>query len=365
MTMGERSLSKPPGDVFYPRVVALLATLVLGYLLYLILLPFLGPVVWAMFLAFLLQPLHRWLVRRLRGREGVSAILPTMVTLVLLIGPIAGLGAAFISQAGLLLNGAQTLLAERGANSLELTQIPGLSSAMQWLDRYFNVSAAQVQSWAIEGVRAVLQLLASKGGELFLGALGTVMGFTLTMFMLYFFVRDGVRMFEAAKLLIPLSPQRRKKLLEHLGNVTTAVVLGTGLTALLQGTLVGVAFAIVGLPSPVVFGALSALLALLPVGGTAFVWAPATVALALQSRWFAAVFMLVWGLLLVGTIDNLLRPVLVSGRAPIGTLTVFIGVLGGVAAFGTIGLFLGPVVLALVIALLRFIVELRQEIESA
>jgi predicted PurR-regulated permease PerM len=92
---------------------------------------------------------------------------------------------------------------------------------------------------------------------------------------------------------------------------------------------------------------------------------PATIVLAAQGRWFAAAFLLIWGLLLVGTIDNLLRPVLVSGRAPIGTLTVFIGVLGGVTAFGTIGLFLGPVVLALVIALLRFIIEVREEIESA
>jgi Predicted permease len=99
---------------------------------------------------------------------------------------------------------------------------------------------------------------------------------------------------------------------------------------------------------------------LLPVGGTAIVWAPAAIVLAAQGRWGAAIFMVLWGALLVGLVDNIVRPMLVSGRASVGTLTVFIGVLGGISAFGAIGLFLGPVVLALIIALIRFMLDLRR-----
>jgi predicted PurR-regulated permease PerM len=90
------------------------------------------------------------------------------------------------------------------------------------------------------------------------------------------------------------------------------------------------------------------------------VWVPAALVLALQGRWGATIFMVIWGGLLVSLVDNVVRPMLVSGRAAVGTLTVFIGVLGGVAAFGAIGLFLGPVVLALIIALIRFALELRR-----
>jgi predicted PurR-regulated permease PerM len=107
-----------------------------------------------------------------------------------------------------------------------------------------------------------------------------------------------------------------------------------------------------------VFGVLAALLALVPLAGTPVVWVPAVLVLALQQRWYAAVFLLVWGGL-VATLDNFLRPMLVSGRAEVGTLTVFIGVLGGVAAFGPIGVILGPLVLALVIALIRFALDVR------
>ena len=124
-------------------------------------------------------------------------------------------------------------------------------------------------------------------------------------------------------------------------------------------SLVGIAFLIAGLSSPLVFGVLAALAALLPFGGTALIWGPAAIVLGVQGRWGAMIFMLVWGAVLVSLVDNVVRPMLVSGRAAVGTLTVFIGVLGGIAAFGAIGLFLGPVVLALIIALIRFMLEIR------
>jgi len=116
----------------------------------------------------------------------------------------------------------------------------------------------------------------------------------------------------------------------------------------------------VGLPSPVVFGALAAFLAVVPLAGTPLVWVPAVVYLALQDRWGAALFLLIWGTV-VATLDNVLRPILVSGRAEVGTLTVFIGVLGGVLAFGSIGVIAGPLVLALVVALIRFTLEMREQ----
>jgi predicted PurR-regulated permease PerM len=206
----------------------------------------------------------------------------------------------------------------------------------------------------------VLQQLASLGGKVFLGAVGTVFGFVLMVFLLFFIIRDGAGMWRTLRDLIPMTRQQKNKLFDHLAAVTRALVYGTGMTALIQGTLVGISFLIVGLPSALVFGVIAALAALLPFGGTALVWIPAAIVLAAQGRWWATLFMLVWGGLLVSLVDNVVRPMLVSGRAPVSTLTVFIGVLGGISAFGAIGLFLGPVVLSLIIALLQFAIELRR-----
>jgi predicted PurR-regulated permease PerM len=131
------------------------------------------------------------------------------------------------------------------------------------------------------------------------------------------------------------------------------------LTALTQGALVGIGFAIASLPSPVVFGVLAALLSMLPVGGAAIVWVPAVGWLLYQGRWGFAIFMLAWGLMLSG-LESVLRPLLISGRARISALAIFIGVLGGIPAFGAIGIILGPVVLSLVLALIEFAEELPE-----
>jgi predicted PurR-regulated permease PerM len=351
----------PVRDRFYARTFALVTVLLLAIALFKIVQPFAGPLLWAMFIAFLLYPLHVWLTRRLKGRAQLSAALLTVLTLIVLVGPLAALSAAFAAQVGDLLQTVQSTVADQTRNNvLDLTKVPWISDALGWLDGTFGVSIAQVRGYVIEGSRAVLQSLASLGGKVFIGAFGAVFGFVLMVFLLFFFIRDGGEMVNTLRELIPMSRQQKDKLFAHLAAVTRALVYGTGMTALIQGTLVGISFLIVGLPSALVFGVIAALAALLPFGGTALVWIPAAIVLAAQGRWGAAAFMVIWGALLVSLVDNVVRPMLVSGRAPVGTLTVFIGVLGGIAAFGAIGLFLGPVVLALIIALLQFALELRR-----
>jgi predicted PurR-regulated permease PerM len=191
-----------------------------------------------------------------------------------------------------------------------------------------------------------------------IGALGTTVAFLLMLFLLFFMLRDGRQMLQRLGNLVPIDRAHREQLLALIANTTRAVVYGSGLTALLQGLLIGIAFAIVGLPSPVVFGVLAALFSLLPAGGTAFVWIPATLALAGMGRSGAALFMLAWGGF-VSIVDNFIRPLLVSKQAHVSTLAVFVGVIGGAAAFGGVGLVVGPVVLTLVSALLRFAEEKR------
>jgi predicted PurR-regulated permease PerM len=350
-----------PRDRFYARSFALVTTVVLSYALFKIVQPFAGPLLWAIFLAFLLHPLHLRLSRRMGGRVHWSALILTLLAFFVIIGPLTALSAAFAAQVGDLLQFAQMTVADQTKrNVFALANVPWLAGPLEWLETTLDINIAQVRGWIVEGSRTLLQWLASMGGKFFLGAVGTVVGFVLMIFMLFFFVRDGAEMVSSARELIPMESAYKARLFDHLASVTRAMVYGTGLTALIQGALVGIAFLIVGLPSPLVFGVIAALAALLPVGGSAIVWIPAAIVLAVQGRWGATIFMVIWGSLLVSLVDNVVRPMLVSGRASVGTLTVFIGVLGGIAAFGAIGLFLGPVVLALIIALIRFMLDVRR-----
>ncbi|NLO79162.1 MAG: AI-2E family transporter [Xanthomonadaceae bacterium] len=347
------------GETFYARTFALVSLFLLGLLTYRILLPVYAALAWAAFIAFLLHPLHVRLTRLLRGRRNVSAGLLTLLTVLVILGPITGLAATFAVQAEDLLRLAQRFTSEQ-LGSEQAAKASGLQALLEWLQSRFGITPDQIQKWTTDGARGALGMAATVGGKVFVGALGTALGFTISMFTVFFLVRDGADMINTARGLIPMPRADKRNLFEHLSAVVNAVIYGTGVTALVQGALLGIGFAIIGLPAPVVVGVLGAVLALLPVVGTPVLWGPAALILILQDRWGAAIFLLVWGLA-VSTIDNILRPVLVSGRgARIGTLTVFIGIIGGASAFGAVGLFLGPVVLSMVMALVRFALERRQ-----
>ncbi|MGQ0384243.1 MAG: AI-2E family transporter [Gammaproteobacteria bacterium] len=339
---------------FYERVLAVAGLAVLAFLLFRILQPFLEPLAWALFIGFLLQPAQSRLSGWLRGRESIAAFLLTFLVLVLFIGPLTALAVAFARQAAALAVLLQQWLAGQEARTFaDFASLPVIGPALAWLDQYAHVSTAEVQSWLLEGGRKLLERLAALGGTAFLGAVGTVLSFTVMLFLLFFIVRDGRAMAAGAIALVPLQSSRREALTERIAVVTRAVMRGTILTALVQGLLLGTGFAVVGLPAPVVFGVIGAILSVVPFGGTALVWVPAVAVLAFQGRYGAAVALGVVGAI-VSSVDNFLKPLLISGRAYVPTLAVFIGVIGGLAAFGMIGLFLGPVVIALGIALVDF-----------
>jgi predicted PurR-regulated permease PerM len=345
---------------FYPRIFALVVAAVLAYALILIFLPFFRPMTWAAFLAFLLYPVNLRLRRRLRGRAAAAGVLTVLAPIVILL-PLSALSIDFVAQISSLLQKLQASAAALDIKSLsDLQQFPWIARINVWLEAHAGISAEQIQSWLIAGTREVLKSAASRGGGFFLGALGSLFAFAIMLFLLFFFLSDGDAMLARARRLIPLDEVRKERLFRQLGGVTRAIVIGTSLTAILQGFLLGVGFTIAGLPSPVVFGVLAALLSMLPVGGAALVWIPAVIWLFFDGRWGFAIFMLVWGVMLSG-LDNVLRPMLISGRARISALAVFIGVLGGIPAFGAIGLIAGPVVLSLTLALIEFAEESRSQ----
>jgi predicted PurR-regulated permease PerM len=156
--------------------------------------------------------------------------------------------------------------------------------------------------------------------------------------------------------LVPMAHDRRDRLMAYLADVMGAVLYGHALTALIQGTLVGIGFAIAGLPAPLVFGVFAVIAAFIPAAGTGLVLVPAVLYLAFAGRWGATVFLGIWSVG-VGVADNFLRPYLTQTRAEVATLTVFVGVIGGISAFGFIGSLIGPVLLALIVALLHFAEE--------
>jgi predicted PurR-regulated permease PerM len=342
---------------FYTKAffVALAALVLYGLLL--VLQPFAGSMAWGAFLAFLLFPTHRWLTRKLRGRSGWAAGIITGLTPFALLTPLTLLGFAFVNQARALIAYIQeSNLRFDGSMLTNLETYPVIGPVARLAREQLSISGPDMQEWLVNAAQTTLRNIATMGGGFVLSALGTLVGFFFMLFMLFFFLRDGASMFDRLQRLIPVPEEHREQLFNHLASVTRGVFYGIGLTALCQGVLVAIGFAIAGLPSPIVFGVLAGLLALLPAGGAAIVWIPGMLYLGATGHWGMATFMLIWGII-VSTSDNILRPILVARYAPVSAFMVFVGVVGGIGAFGAIGIVVGPVFLALVAAILDYFDE--------
>ncbi|MEO7386625.1 MAG: AI-2E family transporter [Gammaproteobacteria bacterium] len=342
---------------FYGRVFALVAAGIVGFLTLRILGPVVQPLCWALVFAVLLAPAQQRLTVRLGNRRTLAAAVLTATVLVVVAGPVTGLSGVMASEMGDLVASARKQSPQGGLKIPELAQVPVAGQPLDELRKDLGVSRSSVRGWLNGFFDTGLEAVGPLTGRLFMGVLGTMTAFAFMLVLLFLTLRDGSRLLQRTDELIPWPKPVKDKLITDLCDVLRAIVFGTTVTAILQGILVGVAFAVVGLPAPVLFGSLAAVLAMLPVGGTAFVWGPGVVALAMQDRWGAASALALWGALLVGTMDNLLQPYLVAHRARIGTLTIFLGVIGGLAAFGVIGLILGPLILVLATELLQLLRE--------
>ena len=344
----------------YVRLGGLLLLAALCYVVWRIVTPLWQPLLWALLLGALLAPWNLRLTRHLGGRAQLASSITTSLTVLLFILPVLAAGATVATQAAQLLRRLEHRVPEISKGTeIDLSRVPWLDSSLAWLDANTSVSLVQLQGWFTEGLQRLLQVLMKSGGSVVMSALGTAVSFVVMLFVLFFVLRDGPELARQVVRMLPIEQRRRTLLWQHLSDVTRAVFLGIGLTALAQGALLGVGFWIAGLPSPLVFGVLGVILALIPMVGPALLWVPAAILLAIQGHHGHAIFLALWGAIVVSLVDNLLRPLLISGRAEVPTLAVFVGVMGGLAAFGFIGLFVGPIVLGLLVALFRFEAELN------
>jgi predicted PurR-regulated permease PerM len=323
------------------------AVLLIGYLGYLILQPFLVEIGWAVVLAICLAPARDRLARRL-GRVR-SALLLTLLALLLLFVPaLAGIG-ALVREGGAVVGYIRQQLSDRGGPM-------GLFHVVwDWLNHHFPMlpSEDQLVARVSDSLGSVAGLLASHAGTVVKGALSLFLSLLMTLAILFFLLRDSEAMTRAALRLLPFGHEQNLRLLTLTRDIVSASVTSMLAVALIQGVLGTLAFALLGIPGALLWGGLMTVLALLPAVGAALVWAPAAIWLAISGSLVKGIVLGLVGLLVLGNVDNVVRPLVLSGSARMNTLVLIISLLGGVSAFGFIGIVLGPVVAAVLTALVE------------
>lgn len=344
----------PPYDL-QSRAFAVLVLFTTGFFLWMVH-GFLMPVFWAMVLAVLFSPLNRRWLRLVRGRPSVAALLTTLSVIVVILAP-AGLLAAEVTRQALRLyrriaSGEVDLHAP-----IDLIErsLPALADLLGG----FGIEIESLRSAVEDAAVAASQYVATQALALGQDALRFGVLSALALYFLFFFVRDWERMLDGVVRVLPLGDDRERRLFAKFAEVARATLKGTLVVAAVQGAIGGVMFAVVGIEAAVFWGVVMAVLSLLPVIGAFLVWGPAALVLLATGEVWEGIVLIVVGTLVIGLVDNYLRPVLVGRETQMPDYLVLLSTLGGLAVFGMAGVVIGPLVAALFLVEWEMVAETR------
>jgi predicted PurR-regulated permease PerM len=326
-------------------LLLLAVTLALGY----ILVPFYGAIMWGAIIALLFEPLNRRLLSRLNQRTTLTALLTLAIVLVIVILPVTLVAASLASEAATVYQRLQS------GDLNPALYFHGVVDALpDWirvqLDRFglanFDSLQRRVTALLTQGTQFIATQALSIGQNTF----EFVVSFFITLYLAYFLIRDGDQVVEAVRRAIPLAPAHKRELLNKFTTVIRATVKGNLVVAAIQGALGGIAFWFLGVSGALLWAVLMAFLSLLPSIGAALVWLPVAVYFFLTGALWQGLALVAYGLLVIGLVDNLLRPILVGKDTRIPDYVVMITTVGGMAVFGINGFVLGPTIAAMFIA---------------
>lgn len=324
------------------------------YFFYQVFSPYVVPIVWAVILTLVFYPAYERLNGWMRNRRSLASIIATILTILIIVLPgvllLFLLGKEVVEIYKFFEEGVK---AGKFQFLLRWREIPWIDEFLSYLDPWLNLSQLNLQNMILQSLKRLSTFVLNQSTKFVLGFSQLLFSFFLMAVSMFYLFRDGERLLEGIKGLIPLTSGEKELLFGRIQEMVHATIFGGVLVAMIQGLLGGVAFWILGLPSPVLWGFVMALLAFVPVVGPFLIWLPAAILLVVHGQHFAkAIILMIWGVVVVGLSDNFLRPILISGRTKLHAMILFFAVLGGLKAFGFLGLVAGPLVVTVCLAIL-------------
>jgi predicted PurR-regulated permease PerM len=329
-----------------------------GYCLYLIFSPFFSLLIWASLLAVVFHPLFEWNLKWLRGRRSLSAIATCLAILLLIVIPLTVLGILLTRQSIALYHSIQENLgvlgSEASARLQQIQELPlvhrVLSNGMQLL----GSGSVDLQSMIGQILTALSRFMVANGPSLLAGAGGLLYQFLMVFILMFFLFRDGHLLIEAVRNSSPLPETYQTEIMSKFRDVSYATFFGSIFTALVQGCAGGLLFWILRIPSPLFWGALIAFASLVPIVGGFLIWVPVSLYFFLIGSVAHGILVLALGGVVVSSIDNVLKPMIIRGRTDMHPILIFLSVLGGIQVFGFLGVLLGPFFVAVFLSFLNF-----------
>ena len=330
------------------RWLAVLVVTGIGlYLCWLMLRPFIGVLEWAIVLVIVLYPVHKRLTRRIKSRS-LSALVSCLLVLLVVVLPLTLLTMTVANELGKVVPNLPSQFSQ-----LMNAQTPLFGRISEWLQTRLGIDTLRTQEFLGEQLRRSSEFLLGFTWNLLGNIVGGIVKSVFVLFTMYYLFRDGDEIVRRLPSALPLSLEQGEAIIARIKEVVSASVYGVVTIAALQGLLGGFAFWILGIPSPILWAVLMTFLCMIPLAGSFLVWLPLSIYLMVTGHWTKALLLILWGALVVSTVDNFLRPRLLRNQTRLHELFVFFSVLGGISVFGLLGIVLGPVVLAVTIGLLQ------------
>ncbi len=326
--------------------------------------PFAGPLLWSALAAIMFQPLYKWSLRKTRGRRNLAALLALFVIFIAVLLPALWVGSIVVGEMLGLVNSLREDPIDLAAwFDTTFSMLPTSMQRFVEDNGWTDVSMLQDQLQGILGESA--GMIAQQAVSIGSGALGFILSFGIGLYVLFFLLRDGSRIGETILHSAPIEREIADRLAERFLGIVRAVIKGSGVVGLVQGTLGAITMMIAGVPSALLLGVLMAILALIPAVGTALVWAPVGVWLLVSGEIWQGVFVLGSGFIIISSADNVLRPILVGRDTGIPDWIILVTTLGGLSLAGFPGIVLGPLVAGLFLASWSILQEQRAEDDEA
>ena len=324
----------------------LVATAIALYLCWLMLRPFIGVVQWAVVLVIIFYPIHKRLAVRIR-RRGLSALISCLLVVLLIVLPLTVLTVAVAEE-----------LAKALPNLSEVSQLtnqraPVFGKVSEWIHSRFGLDVSGSYAFFVDQIKQAGDRLIGLSLDLTVNIVTTIVKAFFVIFTMYYLFKDSEKILAKLPGALPLSREQSESIIRRTQEVVSASVYGVVTIAALQGVLGGIAFWILGIPAPLLWAVLMTFICMIPLLGSFLVWLPLSIYLMATGHWTKAVILILWGALVISTIDNFLRPKLIKNQTRLHELFVFFSVLGGISVFGLLGIVLGPVVLAITLGLLQ------------
>ena len=337
---------------------------VVSLLMAVIVYPFAQPLLWAALAAIMFQPLYRRILRRLRGRRNPAAGLSLLVIFILVLVPAGWIATMVIQQAIVLVTTLQQQPLDLAAwFDTFYTALPEI--ARDAVDRSGWADITMIQTRLQELLTQSAGMIATQAVTIGSEALGFLLSFGVGLYVMFFLLRDGERIGRTVLCAVPVERSIADRLAERFLGIVRATIKGTGVVALVQGTLGWITLMIAGVPSALLFGVVMAIFALVPVIGSGAVWVPAGIWLLISGATWQGLFVLLTGFFIISSADNVLRPILVGRDTGIPDWIILITTLGGISLVGFSGIVLGPLVAGLFLASWSILREQREEDEEA